>query len=108
MNENGEVIFSSFTSGELATVLDGQDLRKSSGESLAYAAKKMVGGSNGISAVTIDNEEYILAYAPIKSIGWSFAALTLRKNIGAAAMESRDYFLDQIELFLRNLNKILH
>ena len=103
LNEYGEVIISSFTSGELSVTLEEQDLRKSSGETLAYAARKMVEGDNGILAVTIDDEEYLLAYAPIKNMGWSFATLTLRKNINTAANESQQYFLDQINIFLQKL-----
>ena len=103
LNEEGEVIFSSLDSGELATSAEGQDLRKSSSETLATAAKKMVEGNDGILAVTIDDEEYFLAYAPIKSMGWSFATLTLQKSIAAAAEDSQQYFLNEIDIFLQKL-----
>ena len=103
LNEDGEIIFSTLKSSSLATMFGEEDLRKSSSESLAYAAKKMVEGRNGILAVTIDGEDYFLSYAPIKNMGWSFATLTLRKNIDDAAAESQEYFLKQIEIFLRNL-----
>ena len=103
LNAGGEIIFSTLNAGELATTSERKDLRKSSGETLAYAAKKMVEGSYGILAVTVDGEEYFLAYAPIKSMGWSFATLTLRRNIAAAAEDSQNYFFNQIDTFLQKL-----
>ena len=103
LNQKGEVIFSLRKEGELIATSGGQDLRGSSEKSLADAARKMVAGQSGILPVKVDGEEYFLAFAPMKNMGWSFAALTLRKDITAAAEESRKYFLNQVEISLRQL-----
>ncbi len=103
LNKNGEVIFSSRTEGEIATASGGKDLRKSSVRSLANVARKMVEGKSGILPVTVDGEEYFLAYAPMKSLDWSFGILTLRKDLYAVAENSRNYFLAQIDEFLLRL-----
>ena len=103
LNNQGRVILSSRTSGDLAAISNGQDLRKSSEESLASAARRMAAGKSGISPVMVDGEEYFLAYAPMKNIGWSFGALTLRKDIFEASDESEDYFLAQVDGFLLRL-----
>ena len=103
LNNRGEIIFSSRNSGILVAKAGGGDLRKNAGASLAYAAEQMVNGKSGILPVTIDDEEYFLAFAPMKSIGWSFATLTLRKDINAIAEASKDYFFAQIEDFSRRL-----
>ncbi|MBQ6006468.1 MAG: SpoIIE family protein phosphatase [Selenomonadaceae bacterium] len=103
LNKDGEVIFSSLKKGSLIAVEGGRDLRKSPGQTLAYAATQMVEGKSGTMAVTIDGEEYLLAYAPMKTIGWSFGTLTLRKDIVAAAQKSRDYFFNQIETYSLHL-----
>ena len=103
LNKKGEVIFSSRKTGSLVATAGGQDLRKSSKQTLAYAAKKMVDGESGLVAVTVDGEEYFIAFSPMKSTGWSFATLTLRKDIAATVEASRDYFLMQIEDFSARL-----
>ena len=53
--------------------------------------------------MTVDGEEYLLAFAPMKNNGWSFGTLTLRKDIAAAAEDSRNYFLEQIDGFRARL-----
>ena len=103
LNKSGEVIFSSLTEGVLAAKEGGGDIRKSSQETLARAALKMTEGQSGIFPVTIDGEEYYLAFAPMKNIGWSFGTLTPRKDIVAAAEESRAYFLAQVDDFMLRL-----
>ena len=103
LNNHGEVIFSSRTTGEIVTSADKKDLRRSEKRSLANAARRMVAGKSGILPVVIDDEEYFLAFAPMKNLGWSFGTLTLRSDISAAAEESRNYFLTQINAFLLRL-----
>ena len=99
LNKKGEVIFSSRTEGELVAKAGGQDLRLSSEKTLSDAATRMVNGDTGTVLVTVDGEEYFLAFAPMKTIGWSFATLTPRRDIGTLATAGRDYFLEQVEVF---------
>ena len=103
LNKDGEVIFCSRTKGELLAKAGGKDLRQSKSLALAYAAEKMARGESGILPVTVDGEEYFLAFAPMKKIGWSFGTLTLRQDIMDDAEESRNYFLKQIEGFTSRL-----
>ena len=99
LNNKGEIILSSRTSGDLVATSGGQDLRTHSEQTLAEAAIKMVDGDSGIFPVIVDGEEYFLAFAPMKGMGWSFATLTPRNDIKAAAEASRNYFLRQVEIF---------
>ena len=103
LNGNGRIIFSSQVSSELATISGGQDLRGSSEITLSVAAKKMVNGQSGILPVIVDGEEYYLAFAPMKSLGWSFGILTLQKDIEITAEDSRNYFLEAVDGFLLRL-----
>jgi len=103
LNKNGEVIFSTLKDGEIAVKSDNADLRKSSQESLSRVAKKMIAGEHGIFPVIIGGEEYYLAFTPMKGIDWSFGMLTPRKDIVAAAEDSRNYFLTQIAGFMLRL-----
>ena len=98
LNKEGEIIFSSRRSGEVNAISEGGDLRlNSSRRSLANAARKMVAGKSGIMPVIVDGEEYFIAFAPMKSMGWSFATLTLRKDIDTIAENSKKYFLAQVK-----------
>ena len=99
LNDKGEIIFSSRSSGELSTTLEGGDLRKNPEKSLADAARKMVDAQSGILPVKVEGEDYYLAFAPMKNIGWSFATLTPKKDILDAAEESRNFFLAEINSF---------
>ena len=97
MNKNGEIIFASRESNDLRSNENKYDVRTNSETTLAKAAKKMVDGESGILPVMVDGEEYLVAFAPMKSIGWSFATLTPRRDIVKAAEDSRNYFLSQVE-----------
>ncbi len=103
LNKDGKIIFSSRTTGTLVAVSGGGDLREHRGQSLAYAASQMIKGKDGILPVTVDGEEYFLAFAPMETLGWSFATLTLRKDVDALAEDSRNYFLAQVDEFSTRL-----
>ncbi|MBR1647275.1 MAG: SpoIIE family protein phosphatase [Selenomonadaceae bacterium] len=99
LNKNGEVIFSSYKGDKISAKVGGQDLRLSSRQNLAEAATRMVNGETGTVLVTVDGEEYFLAFAPLKTVGWSFGTLTPRRDISIIAEAGRDYFLEQVDIF---------
>ena len=99
LNKEGEVIFSSRKEGELSATSGEKDLRLTAKKSLANAARQMVNGKSGTFPVIVDGKEYFLAFAPMKNTGWSFGTLTLRDDVVNAADNSRNYFLEQIEVF---------
>jgi len=108
LDKKGQVIFSSRTSGELVAISGGEDLRlHSERRGLANAARRMVEGKSGIMPVVVDGEEYLIAFAPMPKIGWSFATLTPRKDIDEAAENAKDYFLAQVDGFIRRLQSEL-
>ena len=103
LSNKGYVIFSTRERGQLVARPGGRDLRLSTEKSLAAAIKQMSAGESGILPVTVDGEEYFLAFAPMKFMGWSFGTLTPKKDIAAAAESSRNYFFAQIEDFTSRL-----
>ncbi len=108
LDKNGKIIFSSRTEGELIATSGGEDLRQhSTRRGLANAARRMVDGKSGIMPVVVDGEDYLIAFAPMKKIGWSFATLTPRKDIDAATENAKDYFLAQVEGFIGRLQSEL-
>ena len=103
LNKEGKVIFSSRTEGELVAMVDGEDLRSTTKRRFARAVWKMMRGESGLMPVTVDGEEYFLAFAPMESTGWSFGTLTLRKDVDIAVEKSREYFVAQVEGFSSRL-----
>ena len=99
LNKHGKVIFSSYKGDKISAKVDGSDLRLSPRKNLAEAATRMVNGEKGTVLVTVDGEEYFLAFAPMKNVGWSFGTLTPRRDISVIAEAGRDYFLEQVEVF---------
>ena len=75
LGKNGEVLFSTSKDEDLAPYILDRDLRNDDDETLAQAARRMVNGEQDIVKVDIDGNEYFLAFAPLKSIGWSFGTL---------------------------------
>jgi len=85
MNDSGQVIVSQKKDGDLS-VKDGfPDLRTSSEQSLALAAEKMSRGEKGLMPVTVDGEEYFLAFEPMQSVDWHFGALIKVSEVTAPA-----------------------
>ncbi len=94
VNENGQVIISGRTEGETAAYGEQEiDLRKSNNLLLAEAASGMVDGQMGCLKLTLDGREVYLAYAPLKSLGWSFVIVIDVAEIVAPAKESQEIIL---------------
>lgn len=85
MNKHGQVIVSPKNEGDLAVKDNFPDLRESSDQSLALAAEKMSRGEKGLMKVTVDGEEYFLAFKPLQHVEWSFGALIKVSEITAPA-----------------------
>lgn len=75
LGRGGHVIFSSEQAGLLAAKADSVDLRESENPSIAELARRMTAGETDVTSIELDGEVYYLAFAPMPSIGWSFAAV---------------------------------
>ena len=86
LDSQGRVIFSGLSQGVLAAGRE-VDLRRQENEGLAQAAASMVAGGRGVTTVSLYGQDYFLAYAPMKSTGWSFGSLIAREEVTAPARE---------------------
>lgn len=75
LNPQGQIVFSSRKAGVLAPDRPNFDLRQTSDEQLAEAARLMAAGQNGSMVVGVDGEQYYLVFAPIGDRGWSLGEL---------------------------------
>lgn len=98
LNRKGCVVLSTQKTGTLAVSAD-TDLRLSGEQSLAMEAASMAAGKRDVALVTVDGEEYYLAYAPMPSIGWSFGTLVKRDAVVGPAKEIRHTVMSESKKF---------
>lgn len=99
LDTKGKVIFSGRNWGELAARLEAGDVRQSGEGTLAEAARAMVAGERGFASVRVDGGEYLLAYEPLPSVGWSFGTLISREEAVLPLREPRNKLLGEIGSF---------
>ena len=98
-NATGSVIFSTFKTGSLAVPDKPTDLRQSTEVSIARVASAMTDGKKEVMLVTVNGEDYYLAFAPVISPGWSFGILNHKREVVYPAAYARDNILAQMEGF---------
>ncbi|MBR0061282.1 MAG: SpoIIE family protein phosphatase [Selenomonadaceae bacterium] len=106
LNSAGNVILSAKKEGIFSAQEDDIDLRNSANVDLAEAAKKMTAGETGVVSVKIDDEEYYLAYAPMKASGWSFGTVMSYATVSAPAMAAREKILEQMADFRSSIGQL--
>lgn len=90
LNNKGIVVASSATEGILAASEAAIDLRDSGEKDLAEVSALMVNGQSGSARITVGGIEYLLAYAPIASMGWSFGTMARVDELLVPAKTAQD------------------
>ena len=83
INKDGQVLFSTAEEGMLAAKENGEDLRQSGDKELAEMAKKAAAGESGVTLITMGELPYYVAYAPLKTVGWSLLAIMPQRVVEA-------------------------
>ena len=86
INENGNVIYSSWEEGELG-MTDNQlkSLRESSNAELVELVNEALTGKTGFSLLKLDGEETYIAYAPLETVGWTQLLTISREDLNRTA-----------------------
>lgn len=90
INQDGQIIFSTRTEGSLVPMVGGPDIRESDNAELAALAKNATDGKKGVELLQIDSKDYYMAYAPMETIGWSFAIILAKEEVDAPTKELID------------------
>ena len=106
LNSAGNVILSAKKEGIFSAQEDDIDLRKSANVDLAQAVQKMTEGETGVVSIKIDDEEYYLAYAPMKASGWSFGTIMSYATVLAPAIAAREKMHEQMEGFRSSIGQL--
>ncbi len=83
INENGQVLFSTYKAGTLAAVEEAKDLRLSENTELADLIAQAVGGGTGVKLLSVDGIPGYAAYAPMKLVGWSMITFLSQEAVEA-------------------------
>ena len=108
LNENGDLIFSSYDEGILALTAQNKNFLEIADEQFTEIAKKMIQGESGIEPVSFSNEEYYLSYAPMPNLNWSLAVLTSRQAIVDNTNAAYAHFSNYIQKFKETSEKIFN
>ena len=86
INENGNVLYSSRESGELAmSTNELRSLKESSNAELVALVNEALEGGSGFSLLNVDGEEMYIAYAPLKTIGWTQLLTISQEDLNSTA-----------------------
>ena len=86
INENGNVLYSSRESGELAlSTNELRSLKESSNPELVSLVNEALEGGSGFSLLNVDGEETYIAYAPLKTIGWTQLLTISQEDLNSTA-----------------------
>lgn len=99
MDETGNMVFSSRETGILAAGSGNFDLREAEEPTLAEAARRMLAGENDVMQVRLEGEEYYLAFAPIKSLGWSYGTLVSTELLQAPVQHAKSLVRREMDGF---------
>ena len=86
INENGNVLYSSRTEGELGLDLtDLKSLKESSNAELVALVNEALKGGTGFSSLSVDGEDIYIAYAPVETVGWTQLLMITQEDLNSTA-----------------------
>ncbi|MBR3624217.1 MAG: SpoIIE family protein phosphatase, partial [Selenomonadaceae bacterium] len=106
LDSHGDIAFSSHREGILSETMEEVDLRKAEDPGLATAAKRMVAGESGVESIVLEGREYYLAFAPMKSIGWSFGTVIEKAEIKTVSYQIKNQVAGEMSSFQEVLRQI--
>ena len=98
MNSDGKILFSTAAEGSLAAVTGGPDIRRNRDAALAQVATNASIGMKGVNLINVDGVPSYIAYAPMKTVGWSLFVVLPQEGVEAPTkqmLESLGSMMDQ-------------
>ena len=99
IDDRGDIVISTEKEGLLADIPDYMDLRQNPNPNVAEAAKRMVDGESGVMTIEYEDEVYYLAFAPMKTIGWSYGTLIDNEEIVTSVEKVKSDIHGEMENF---------
>ncbi len=87
VNDQGRILFSNLKTGSLSVEESSNDLRKSVQTDLQLMVIKALNGEKGVTRLTVDSAPCYVAYAPMKTVGWSVFVVLAKDEVDAPTVE---------------------
>ncbi len=81
INQDGQILFSTSAEGLLEAKANGQDLRETDYPEFSNLIKKALDGGVDVSLISINDNSYYMAYAPLKTVGWSMIVILPQSEV---------------------------
>ena len=107
LDQAGRVIFSSEKEGILAAADEGQDIRQADASGMAEAARRMTASETDVMSVEISGKAYYLAFAPLKTTGWSLGILVDTAEIMAPVKQVEGEVVTKLDSFEEKVQEIM-
>lgn len=108
LDDRGRILFSQMREGVFAVDKTlTEDLRAISNYELAFAAKEMAKGAEGVLPFAIDDTHYYLAYSPIEETNWSFGVAIDASSVKKLLEENRAFIKQATDKQVRNTDRQL-
>ena len=90
VNQLGRILFSTFKSGVLSVEENDKDIRLYPDSALIGLAIEALRGESGIKQISIDGVPSYVAYAPMKTVGWSIFIVLSEEQVEAPIAELQE------------------
>lgn len=104
-DNNGNIIFSIDNNSEIVAFKEILDLERSE-PSIAEAVHRMTAGDSGVMSITVADDVYYFAFAPLPSMGWSFGIFVDSDEVHGPVQEATSSVREATEDFSDVLQQI--
>ncbi len=87
INQYGRILFSTYDEESLSTFRRGSDLLVSDDEDLSGLTNRAIHGESGLELLAVDDASFYVAFAPMKTVGWSLLIILDQDEVEAPTKE---------------------
>ncbi|MBO5999619.1 MAG: SpoIIE family protein phosphatase, partial [Lachnospiraceae bacterium] len=101
INRSAQILFSTSKKGVFSNISEVVDLRSAENTALASLTRRALAGGTGVDLVEIDGTMQYIAFAPMKTVGWSFFIMMPQSEVEEPVMVLRDSLEEMQEQAVR-------
>lgn len=106
LSNTGRLILFKRDDGVLMINPDEKELFTTSEPNLTEARRRMMAGEAGVMPVTLDGEAHYLAFAPMRTLGWSFGSILEKGEVMDAVARAEERIWDELQDFQDSQERI--
>ena len=90
INRSGQILFSTSTDGAFSKISEIVDLRSADNADLASLTRRALAGGTGVDLLNVDGEMQYIAFAPMKTVGWTFFIMMPQSEVERPVIVLKD------------------